>query len=92
MLSTEFELVKGFPVGAVWETQGFDSWVGKILWSRKWQPSLVFLPGEFHGQKHLASPWNHKQSDMTEPLTTVGPPRNLLNPNSLIEENSKKNL
>ena len=22
------------------------------------------MPGEFHGQKHLASPWNHKQSDM----------------------------
>ena len=23
---------------------GFDSWVGKIPWSRKWQPTAVFLP------------------------------------------------
>ena len=68
MLSTEFELVKGFPVGAVWETQGFDSWVGKILWSRKWQPVPVFLPGKFHGQRSLAgySPWGRKESDATE--------------------------
>ena len=37
----------------------FDPWVGKILWRRKWQPSPVFLSGEFHGQKRLAgySPW-----------------------------------
>ena len=26
--------------------QGFDPWVGKILWKRKQQPVLVFLPGE----------------------------------------------
>ena len=24
---------------------GFDPWVGKIPWRRKWQPTLVFLPG-----------------------------------------------
>ena len=24
----------------------FNSWVGKILWRRKWQPIPVFLPGE----------------------------------------------
>jgi len=29
---------------------GFDSWVGKIPWRRKWQPAPVFLPGESHGQ------------------------------------------
>ena len=23
----------------------FDAWVGKIAWSRKWQPTPVFLPG-----------------------------------------------
>ena len=28
---------------------GFDPWVGKIPWSRKWQPTPVFLPGESHG-------------------------------------------
>ena len=31
----------------------FNSWVRKILWRRKWQPTQVFLPGEFHGQRHL---------------------------------------
>jgi len=24
---------------------GFDPWVGKIPWRRKWQPTLVFLLG-----------------------------------------------
>ena len=28
---------------------GFDPWVSKIPWSRKWQPTPVFLPGESHG-------------------------------------------
>ena len=27
---------------------GFDPWVRKILWGRKWQPTPVFLPGKFH--------------------------------------------
>ena len=31
-----------------------DPWVGKIPWRKKWQPTLVFLPGEFHGQRSLA--------------------------------------
>ena len=35
---------------------------------RKWQPILVFLPGESHGQRSLAgySPWSHKELDLTE--------------------------
>ena len=32
----------------------FDSWVGKIPWRRKWQPTPVFLPGDSHGQRSLA--------------------------------------
>ena len=34
---------------------------------RKWQPTLVFLLGEFHGQRSLAGyrPWGRKESDMT---------------------------
>ena len=45
-----------------------DPWVGKILWSRKQQPFLVFLPGKFHGQRSPAgcSPWGGKESDTTE--------------------------
>ena len=40
-------------------------------WRRAWQPTPVFLPGEFHGQRSLVgySLWGHKESDMTEPLT-----------------------
>ena len=32
----------------------FEYWVGKILWRRGWQPTLVLLPGECHGQRRLA--------------------------------------
>ena len=40
-------------------------------WRRKWQPTPVFLPGEFHGQRSLVgySPWGRKESDTTERLT-----------------------
>ena len=38
---------------------GFNPWVGKIPWSRKWQPTPVFLPEKSHGQRSLVgySPW-----------------------------------
>ena len=29
--------------------RGFDSWVRKIPWRRKWLPTPVFLPGKSHG-------------------------------------------
>ena len=32
---------------------GFDPWVKKIPWRRKWQPTAVFLPGKSHGQRNL---------------------------------------
>ena len=43
----------------------FNSWVRKIPWRRKWQPTPVFLPGQSHGQWSLVgySPWGHKESD-----------------------------
>ena len=49
----------------------FDSWVGKIPWRRKWQPTPVFLSGKPHGQRSLVgySPWGHKESDTTEQLS-----------------------
>ena len=42
---------------------GFDPWVGKIPWRRKWQPTPVLLPGKSHGQRILESysPWGHKR-------------------------------
>ena len=47
---------------------GFDPWIRKIPWRRKWQPTPVFLPGELCGQWSLMgySSWGHKESDMTE--------------------------
>ena len=47
---------------------GFDPQVRKIPWRREWQPTPIFLPGEFHGQRSLVgySPWGHKESNMTE--------------------------
>ena len=45
----------------------FKSWVGKIPWRKKWQPSLVFLLGKFHGQRSLLgySPQGRTESDRT---------------------------
>ena len=53
------QLIKNLP--AMWRP-GFESWVGKIPWRRKWQSIPVFLPQESHGQRSLAgySPWGHK--------------------------------
>ena len=49
---------------------GFDSWVGKIPWRRKWQSTTALLPGKFHGQRGLIgySPSGHKELDTTEQL------------------------
>ena len=46
----------------------FDPWVGKIPWKRKWEPTPVFLPGKFHGQRSSVgySPWDLTELDMTE--------------------------
>ena len=54
-----------------WGRPRFNPWVKKIPWKREWQPSLVSLPGEFHGQRNLAGYrlWDHKESDTTEQLT-----------------------
>ena len=47
------------------------SWVGKIPWSMKWQPTLVFLPGKFQGQRSLMgySLWGHKELETTVRLS-----------------------
>ena len=41
-----------------------------IHWRRKWQPTPVLLPGEFHGRRSLVgySPWGRGESDTTERL------------------------
>ena len=45
------QMVKNLP--AMQETQA-ASLVRKIPWRREWQPTPVFLPREFHGQRSLA--------------------------------------
>ena len=61
----------GFPGGAsgkesaCWSTRRrFNPWVRKIPWKRKWQPTPVFLPGQFHGQRSLAgySQWESQRA------------------------------
>ena len=71
-------MMQGFPGGTSGKeptcqrrrlkSRGFDPRVGKIPWSRKWQPTPVFLPGKSHGQRNLMgySPWGCKKLDMTE--------------------------
>ena len=50
----------------------FDSWVRKIPWSRKWQTTIVILPGKFPGWGSLVyySPWGCKESNTTEHMCT----------------------
>ena len=46
----------------------FNSWVGKIPWRRKCQPTPVFLLGESHGERSLASysPLGPEELEMTK--------------------------
>ena len=45
--------------------RGFDPWIGKIPWRRKWQPAPVFSPGKSLGQRSLAgySACGHKEAN-----------------------------
>ena len=57
-------MVKNLP--AVQETR-FDASFRKMPCRMEWQPTLVFLPGEFHWQSLEGySPQGHKESDTTE--------------------------
>ena len=50
---------------------GFGSWIAKIPWRRKRQPTRVFVPGEFHWQRSPGgyNPWGHTEQDTTEQPT-----------------------
>ena len=69
--------MQGFPVAQMAKNllqcrrPELDPWVKKIPWRREWQHTLVFLLGEFHGQRSLVgySPWGDKELDMTERVT-----------------------
>ena len=51
---------------------GLIPWVSEITLRRKWQPTLVLLTGESHGQRNLAdySPWGRRKSGTSECLST----------------------
>ena len=97
LYSCHLEMSVGFPGGASGKEPssqcrrckryGFDPWVRKMAWSRKWQPLPVFSPGESHGQKSLEgyNPWGHKESDKTEWLTLWSSTRERLNKYSLVQ-------
>jgi len=76
-----FYIYMGFPDGSVSKESTrihlpcrrqrrceFNPWIRKTLWRRKRQPTPVFLPRKFHGQKSLIgyNPRGPKESDMTE--------------------------
>ena len=75
-------IAKGFTGGSVVKNSpsiagdnGFDPWVGKILWRRKWQSAPVFFPGESHGQRSLAySPLGHSESEIAQSCLTLYDP------------------
>ena len=57
-------VVKNLPANAGDTRHGFDPWVRKIPWGRKWLPTPVVLLGNFHGQRSLAG-YSCKEPDVT---------------------------
>ena len=55
---------------------GFNPWVKKILWRRKWQTTPISLPWKSHGQRSLQSmasqrvghDWTSNTYDFSDPL------------------------
>ena len=69
-------MLEGFPVVSVGKNPPANAETGilSLGWEdpleREWQPTPVFLPGEFHGQGLAGySPWGHKELDKTGQLT-----------------------
>ena len=72
-----FQLSTGFPSGSDskestcqcrrYKRYGFNLWVRKIPWRKKWQPTPLFLLGKFHSQRSLSM---RSQSDKTEHIHT----------------------
>ena len=50
------------------EHKWFDTWVRKIPWRRKWQPTTIFLPGESQRRGSLVGChlWSSTESDTIE--------------------------
>ena len=61
-------VIKNLPASAGDTRDGFNTWMGKIPWSREWQPTPAFMPGKLCGRRSLAgySPQGHEESETTE--------------------------
>ena len=57
--------LRGYSVCLQCGRPGFDPWVGKIPWRRKWQPTPVLLPGESHGRRSLGGSTGLQRVDFT---------------------------
>ena len=70
-------VVKNLPVMQSCRRRRFDPWFGKMPWRRAWQPNLVYLLGDSRWTEEPGgySPWDSKESDMTEQLSLI----NILN-------------
>ena len=70
-------VVKNLPANAgnTGEVSSIPGW-GRFHWRRKWHPTLVFLPGESHGERSLVgySLWGFRESDKTCTHTYSTPP------------------
>ena len=64
-VKAELHIHKGFPGGS---DSKESAWVGKIPWRRERQPTPVFLPREFHGQRSPVGyhPWGRKELNSIE--------------------------
>ena len=67
-----------------------ETWIQCLGWEdrleKAWQPTPVFLPGEFHRHRSLVgySPWGPKESDTTEQLTFFWPVKSTLAPRPIL--------
>ena len=75
--SLKAQMIKVFPGGSDGKESACNAGdlgsipgIRKILLRRKWQPTLVFLPGKFQVWRSLVgyNLWGHKESYMTEQL------------------------
>ena len=62
--------LRGYSVCLQCGRPGFNPWVEKIPWRRKWHPIPVLLPGKSHEWRSVVgySPWGRKELDTTERL------------------------
>ena len=56
------EIMKSTSKGEIIKTK---TGLSHHFWSRKWQPTQVFLPRKFHEQRRLVGyrPWGHKRDE-----------------------------